>query len=97
MEAYRDLNKMIGKYRCVSLNAYDHCLSGPLGEIWEADSTLGIMKACFTNGGGGEKIISFKIKDLDKWVMKLKIPLHPRDQIWWANTPNARLRGLCEN
>lgn len=85
---YKDQGLTIGRYRCVSINEHDKCLSGEKGEIWMASGTT--CKA-FVSTINFEKIITFPIKDLEKWVLKLKVPPRPQDQLRWSNNPNARI------
>lgn len=88
MEKYKVLGFTIGKYRCVSLNTYDHCLSGKRGEIWQMGKDT--FRAFKTLPSGDEKLFTFKIKDLAKWVLRLEIPSNPTEQLQYANNPNKR-------
>lgn len=90
-ERYKILGHSLGKYRCVSLNETDHTLAGERGEIWQCGPTT-LRAIQIDKFRENEKIISFDIKDLDKWVIKLKIPRHPQDQLVWANNPNSRFK-----
>lgn len=83
MEYYKVLGHSIGKHRCVSINEYDKCLAGELGEIWE--HSPGLYKAYFCTGKRQPKIISFNLKYLYRWVLKLKVPANPHDQLAFAN------------
>ena len=93
-EIYEDLGAKMGRFRCVSIkNApkepyFDFALSGERGEIYPKGD--GSYKAFFVLPGGSEKIISFKSEDLEKWILRLKVPPNPADQLFWANNPNAR-------
>ena len=88
-QQYKDLGQTIGRYRCVGINQHDKCLSGKLGEIWEGNDT-GTMFAFRVLPSGNEKLISFNIKELSKWVSKLQVPRNINKQLYWANNPNTR-------
>lgn len=93
MDKYAVLRKKIGRFRGVSTPStdepiYDTVLSGELGEIWEKGN--GTLKAFKINGNGSEKIFSFSFNDLEKWIIRLKVPADPAAQLYWANNPNAR-------
>jgi len=95
MEKFKVLNRKIGPFRCVSLTNSDglaeNCLAGELGEIWIDNEAKGTCKAFKVVNRRYEKIISFNIKDLYKWVTSLKVPADPKNQLVWANNPNSRL------
>lgn len=84
----------MGRFRCVSIKNsprepyFDFCLSGERGEIYPKGD--GTYKAFFVLPSGSEKIISFKSNDLEKWILRLKVPASLKDQAYWANNPNAR-------
>lgn len=85
-------HKFMGRYRCVSLSgSSETCLSGELGEIWSNGSKG--YKAFIIDPAGNEKIFSFEYKDLDRWVLKLKVPTDVLQQCYWANNPNERFYG----
>lgn len=86
-EEYKVMHHTIGKYRCVSINSYDKCLSGRRGEIWLASDTICHAFVAYTDH---EKIFTFNIKELAKWVKRLEIPSDPQEQLKWANNPNSR-------
>lgn len=78
----------MGKFKCITMSGkgheHDRCLAGPNGEIWE-DEGGGAFKAVKFNPQGNDKIFSFKSKDLNKWVLRLNIPVDPLEQCAYAN------------
>jgi hypothetical protein len=91
MEKYKSKGRKIGSYPCVTLGTDDDSLSGPKGDIWLHNPK--VCKAVWVFRGQ-EKIHTFNIKDLAKWVSKLEVPHNPSAQLIWANNPNSRLKGL---
>lgn len=87
-QLYKDQGHSLGRYRCVTLGKNDKCLSGKRGEVWEYSP--GLYSAFIALKSGDEKIISFKSKDLGKWILKLEVPPSPSEQVFWVNNPNAR-------
>lgn len=82
---YKDLGHFIGKYRCLTMkgNKDDKTLAGKLGEIWEwSPGTYKAFKRLFSKE---EKIFTFKSEDLAKWVLRLKVPRKPSEQLKYAN------------
>ncbi len=91
-QLYKDLEQDIGGYRCVGINPYDKALCGELGDIWEcswnARGEVTLYKAFKVLPSGSHKIFTFESKDLGKWVLRLKVPANPKDQLRWANDRN---------
>lgn len=86
-EEYRDLGKTIGEFRCVSINEYDSVIACERGEIWEVRP--GVLRAYKRlNGGKTEKIFTFDIKHLKKWVLALNMPSDINMQVYYANNLN---------
>lgn len=88
-EEYKDLGYSIGPFRCVSINNSDHTIACKRGDIWEA--APGVFKAYkLLKGKNEEKIFTFNINELGKWVLALEMPPNIQKQIYYANNPNER-------
>lgn len=96
MDKFKDLGRSMGGFRCVTIKTYDKqglvdyqdLISGEKGDIWNNDSDT--YKAMFVSKYEVEKIIAFKNKDISKWIIKLKVPPAPSQQLVYANDINIR-------
>lgn len=89
---FKNLGEKFFGYPCITLERKggEQCLASELGEIWYAGGdTLKAFKIMPSRRE--EKIFTFKIKDLRKWVLKLKVQSNPALMLKWANEPNLRL------
>ncbi len=100
---YQIKGHSIGKWRCLTLPAdrpYDKAekmLAGPNGTITEFIRENGskyyavwlVLSRDFEHIR--EKKYWCDSKDLAKWVLRIKLPTKPEDQLKWANNPDSRL------
>lgn len=88
--SYKNRGHDLAGFLCVSITYEDRCLSGALGEVWYKGK--GLYHAFEVTKSKDEKLSTFEEKDLKKVLRRLKVPMNPDDQVYWANNPNARLK-----
>lgn len=98
MKKYKVKGDKLGPYPCVTMEGspYDTTLAGSKGEIWlfgQDDEGNPLYKGYYATKSKNEKCIYLKSHELKMWKIKLRVPVNPEKQVYWANNPNARLGG----
>ncbi len=84
-QLYKNQGRSLAGYAAVSISEEDVTLAGRRGNIWFRGGST--YKAVIRTGAENEKIYSFHIKDLKRWLKRIGWEAVMAKQVQLANHP----------